>query len=174
MTTLAILLSLVGGGLLSTPDNAPAVSNHAGLFLCLTALGLALPNSMADGSVISGELVAPNDDGAVIRRASGGLTSRMGWDKFAETRRELAKEPGSRRRWRRSSILPRVPPRWPSPRCGQGTPGKINRRPGRQTFAACRRRRAIYRADHPGRKPYAGYEVSVFRNYPAAAVVARA
>ena len=62
--------------------------------LCLWAWDAPAPDfKMSDGSVITGELVAPNDDGTVIRRSSGGLTSRLGWDKFAQdTLKTLAQD----------------------------------------------------------------------------------
>lgn len=67
--------------------------------LAVGLMMVALPASaaeltMADGSVISGELVAPNDDGTVIRRTSGGLSPRISWDRFSQaTLTELANDP---------------------------------------------------------------------------------
>ncbi len=146
------------------------------LFLCLAGLRLPAPDfKMADGAVITGVLVAPNDDGAVIRRASGGLTSRMGWDRFAQdTLRELAKtpelkevveafidaaEPGPEEE--RPEIVVKDPP---------GKVARPTRAPGLisslSTPAGLFILLIFFLANL-----YAAYEVSVFRNYPAAAVV---
>ena len=56
-----------------------------GLAFLLAGFEAPAPDfKMSDGSVVTGELVAPNDDGTVIRRASGGLTSRIAWERFAQ------------------------------------------------------------------------------------------
>src|SRR5690606_26090223 len=65
------------------------------LGVCLAAvMATSAQFKMADGAVIEGELVAPNDEGTVIRRASGGLTGRIPWDRFAqETLQEFTNNP---------------------------------------------------------------------------------
>lgn len=131
---------------------------------------------MADGAVITGALVAPNDDGTVIRRSSGGLTSRLGWDKFAqETLRELSQDeklkelveayidaPESEMDVARPEIVVKDPP------------GKVARPAKRphlfgtlfSTSAGWLILGVVMLANL-----YAAYAVSVFRNYPAAAVM---
>jgi hypothetical protein len=130
---------------------------------------------MADGAVITGELVAPNDDGTVIRRASGGLTSRLSWDRFSqETLQEMVKDPRLKElveayidypeeamEAERAEIVVKDPP------------GKLERpdkRPG--FFSAFSTPAGLFIVlILLGANLYAAYEVSIFRNYPAAAVL---
>ncbi len=130
---------------------------------------------MADGSVVSGELVAPNDDGAVIKRTSGGLTSRLSWDKFAQgTLNELAKDAKMKELVQAFLEAPEGAEDEARPQIVvQDPPGKVARpvkRPG--FFAAFATPAGLFifglllLANL-----YAAYEVAIFRNYPAAAVV---
>ncbi|MBL9139594.1 MAG: hypothetical protein JNK85_27240 [Verrucomicrobiales bacterium] len=130
---------------------------------------------MSDGSVISGELVAPNDDGSVIRRASGGLTSRMSWDKFSqETLHELAKDPKLKEVVEAFIDVPEsADPAAQAEIVVKQPPGKIARPAKRPGFFSALTTPAggfilliIFLANL-----YAAYEVSVFRNYPVAAVL---
>lgn len=137
--------------------------------------GLAAEFKMADGSVISGELVAPNDDGAVIRRTSGGLTSRLGWDRFAQdTLRELAKDPKLKESVEAFIDAPESADEIARPEIViKEAPGRVERparRPGLisafTTSAGWFILLAVFLANL-----YAAYEVSVFRNYPPSAVL---
>lgn len=130
---------------------------------------------MSDGSMISGELVAPNDDGSVIRRTSGGLTSRMSWDKFSqETLRDLAKDPKLKEVVEAFIDLPEsADPAAQAEIVVKQPPGKIARPTKRPGFFSALTTPAggfilliIFLANL-----YAAYEVSVFRNYPVAAVM---
>lgn len=140
-----------------------------------TAESWAADFKMADGSVITGTLVAPNDDGAVIRRTSGGLTSRLGWDKFAqETLKELAKDEKLKESVEafidapeeaEAAVRPEVVVKDP--------PGKVTRpakRPGLfavlGTPAGWFLLGVLLLANL-----YAAHEVAVYRNYPSAAVM---
>lgn len=147
-----------------------------GLGLVLLAYEAPAPDfKMTDGSVLSGELVAPNDDGTVIRRSSGGLTSRLGWDRFAQdTLVEMAKDE-KLKEWVQAFI--EVPDAGAAERPElviKDPPGKVARpakRPG--LFSALFSTQAgmfivlILLAGNL----YAAYEVAIFRNYPAAAVM---
>jgi len=145
-------------------------------WVCLAALRLpAADFKMADGSVITGDLVAPNDDGAVIRRTSGGLTSRLGWDKFAqETLQDLSKDPKLKDAVEAFIDSPESASAAARPEIvAKDPPGKLTRpekRPGLissiSTPAGLFILLIIFLANL-----YAAYEVSVYRNYPAAAVV---
>lgn len=132
---------------------------------------------MADGSVITGELVAPNEDGSVIRRTSGGLTGRLSWDLFAqETLVEMAADPRLKELVEAfidhpepaESVVPEVVVRPP--------PGKLqrpDRRPGLFSALATPAGWFILLVLF-GANLYAAYEIAVFRNYPAAAVMGTA
>lgn len=150
------------------------------LALCLT-IGAAISSpapdfKMADGSVISGELVAPNDDGSVIRRSSGGLTSRIGWDRFDQaTLHELAKDAKLKELVEAFIDSQEDPAAAARPEVVvKDPPGKVARpakRPG--LFSALFSTPAglfivlvILLANL-----YAGYEVAIYRNQPIAAVV---
>ncbi|MBX3744065.1 MAG: hypothetical protein KF833_02040 [Verrucomicrobiae bacterium] len=145
------------------------------LLFCLIALPAPAPDfKMADGSVITGELVAPNEDGTVIRRASGGLTGRLSWDLFAqETLLEMVADPRLRELVEAfidhpepaQSVVPEVVVRPP--------PGKLHRpdrRPGFFSALATPAGWFILLVLF-GANLYAAYEIAVFRNYPAAAVM---
>lgn len=147
------------------------------------ALGLwmvALPASaaeltMADGSVISGELVAPNDDGTVIRRTSGGLSPRISWDRFSQaTLTELANDPALKILVEAYIDAPESPlEAEPPPIVVQDPPGKVDR-PARKPglFAVFRTPAGWFIAlILLAANFYAAYEVAVFRNYPFAAVI---
>ncbi len=130
---------------------------------------------MADGSVISGELVAPNDDGAVIRRTSGGLTSRLSWDKFSQpTLAEMSKDDKLKELVQAFIEAPEGADEAARPQVViQDPPGKVTRpakRPG--FFAAFGTPAGLFILGILlVANLYAAYEVSIFRNYPAAAVV---
>jgi hypothetical protein len=130
---------------------------------------------MADGSSISGELVAPDDAGTVIRRTAGGMTTRLSWDKFTQEQlAEFAKEPKLKELVEafidapegndaaaKAEIVVKDPPgkvarsaRTPSLIAAYSTPAGL--------FILL----VILLANL-----YAAYEVSIYRNYPAAAVV---
>jgi hypothetical protein len=146
------------------------------LVLCLSGHVLGAADfKMADGAVITGELVAPNEDGSVIRRASGGLTSRIGWDRFAqETLIELANDPKLKDlveayidrpeealEAERAEIVVRDPP---------GRLQRPEKRPG--FFASFSTPAGLFIVlVLLAANLYAAYEVSIFRNYPAAAVM---
>lgn len=154
-------------------------------WLLQIALGLALvlwaceapatDFKMTDGSVVTGELVAPNDDGTVIRRTLGGLTSRLPWDRFAqETLVEMAKDE-KLKEWVQAFI--EVPDSAEAERVElvvKDPPGKVARpakRPG--LFSALFSTQVgmfIVLVVVLGNL-YVAYEVSIFRNYPAAAVM---
>lgn len=154
-------------------------------WLLQIALGLALmlwacdapaaDFKMTDGSVVTGELVAPNDDGTVIRRTSGGLTGRLPWDRFSqETLVEMAKDE-KLKEWVQAFI--EAPDSAASERLElvvKDPPGKVARpakRPG--LFSALFSTQAgmfIVLVVMLGNL-YVAYEVSIFRNYPAAAVM---
>lgn len=148
------------------------------LGLALVLMGVEAPApdfKMSDGSVVTGELVAPNDDGTVIRKSSGGLTGRIAWDRFSqETLGELAKEE-KLKDWVQAFID--VPDSAAAARpevVVKDPPGKVSRpakRPG--LFSALFSTQAgmfvvlvVMLANL-----YAAYEVSIYRNYPAAAVM---
>lgn len=146
------------------------------MFLGLVLLnGQASDFKMSDGSVITGELVAPNDDGAVIRRASGGLTGRMGWDRFAqETLVELAKDPKLKEAVEAFIDSPESAAAAARPEIVvKDPPGKVFRpakTPGflssLSTPAGLLMLLVILVANL-----YAAHEVAVYRNYPSAAVM---
>lgn len=129
---------------------------------------------MTDGSVITGSMVAPNDDGAVIRRSSGGLTSRMGWDRFAqETLIELAKDPKLKESVEAFIDAPEsADPARPEV-VVKDPPGKVVRpakAPG--MFAALGTQAGLFiLAILILANLYAAHEVAVYRNYPSAAVM---
>jgi len=154
-------------------------------WLLQIALGLALvllaceapaaDFKMTDGSVVTGQLVAPNDDGTVIRRTSGGLTGRLAWDRFAQdTLVEMAKDE-KLKEWVQAFI--EVADAGASERVEvvvKDPLGKVARpakRPG--FFSALFSTQAgmfIVLVLMVGNL-YVAYEVSIFRNYPAAAVM---
>jgi hypothetical protein len=130
---------------------------------------------MADGAVITGSLVAPNDDGTVIRRSSGGLTSRLSWDRFAQdTLRELAQDEKMKELVQAYIDAPETEVEVRPEITVQDPPGKVGRparRPGLlSAFFSTRAGWAILLIVVAANL-YAAYEVSVYRNYPAAAVV---
>ncbi len=144
--------------------------------LCLWAWDAPAPDfKMSDGSVITGELVAPNDDGTVIRRSSGGLTSRLGWDKFAQdTLKTLAQDAKLKELVQAYIDAPEDATEATRPEVViKDPPGKVERPAKRPGFFAAFTTPAgllilgiLFLANL-----YAAYEVSVFRNYPAAAVL---
>lgn len=146
------------------------------MFLGLVLLlnGRASDFKMSDGSVITGELVAPNDDGAVIRRASGGLTGRLSWDRFAqETLLELAKEPKLKEAVEAFIDSPESAAAARPEIVVKDPPGKVFRPakpPGflssLSTPAGLLMLLVILVANL-----YAAHEVAVYRNYPSAAVM---
>lgn len=146
------------------------------LFLGFSSPGLlAIDFKMADGAVITGDLVAPNDDGAVIKRASGGLTSRLGWDRFSqETLLELAKDPKLKEAVEAFIDSPDNSAAVARPEIVvKDPPGKVARpakRPGllsaMSTPAGLFILLIILVANL-----YAAHEVAVYRNYPSPAVM---
>lgn len=136
--------------------------------------GMAADFKMADGSVIRGELVAPNDDGSVIRRASGGLTGRLGWDRFAqETLIELAKDPKLKEAVEAFIDAPEEAAVERPEVVVKDPPGKVSRPAKTPGFLAALSTPAgwfillvIVAANL-----YAAHEVAVYRNYPSAAVM---
>lgn len=147
-----------------------------GLVLFLPAYHAPAPDfKMSDGSVVTGELVAPNDDGSVIRRSSGGLTSRIAWDRFSqETLAELSKD-DKLKDWVQAFIeVPDSAAAGKAELVIKDPPGKIARpakRPG--LFASLFTTQAgffILLVIFLGNL-YAAFEVAVYRNYPAAAVM---
>lgn len=146
------------------------------LVLCLAALRApALDFKLTDGTVINGELVAPNDEGAVIRRSGGGLTTRYSWDRFSQaTLHEIAKEP-KLKEWveafidapegANDKVAPELVIKQPA-----GLIDRPAKRPGLfsalSTPAGLFLLGLIFLANL-----YAAYEVSVFRNYPVPAVL---
>jgi len=147
-----------------------------GLALLMLAFEAPAPDfKMADGSVVTGELVAPNDDGSVIRRSSGGLTGRIPWDRFSqEVLVELSKDE-KLKEWVQAFIdVADASAAEKAELVVKDPPGKVARpakRPG--LFSALFGTSAgmflvllIFLGNL-----YAAYEVSVFRNYPAAAVM---
>jgi hypothetical protein len=146
-----------------------------GLALVLWACEVpAADFKMSDGSVVTGELVAPNDDGTVIRRTSGGLTGRLAWDRFAQdTLVEMAKDE-KLKEWVQAfievpdSISERVELVVKDPAGKVARPAK---RPGLfSAFFSTQAGMFIVLVLMLGNL-YAAYEVSIFRNYPAAAVM---
>lgn len=147
-----------------------------GLALLMLAFEAPAPDfKMADGSSVTGELVAPNDDGSVIRRSSGGLTGRIPWDRFAqETLVELAKDE-KLKEWVQAFIdVADSSAAEKAELVVKDPPGKVVRptkRPG--LFSALFGTQAgmfLVLVIFLGNL-YAAYEVSIFRNYPAAAVL---
>lgn len=145
------------------------------LVLCLWGLNAPAPDfKMTDGSVITGELVAPNDDGTVIRRASGGLTSRLGWDRFAqETLQTLAQDPKLKELVQAYIDAPDTEETARPEVVVKDPPGKVERPARRPGFFSAFTTPAgllilgvLFLANL-----FAAYEVAVFRNYPAAAVL---
>jgi hypothetical protein len=145
------------------------------LAFCLAAFEAAAPDfKLADGAVITGELVAPNDEGTVIRRSSGGLTSRLGWDRFSqETLQEFAKDPQLKELVEAYIDYPMPEEEEQAPIVVQEPPGLVERPAKRPGFFSAFATPAgwfivlvMFAANL-----YAAYEVSVFRNYPAAAVM---
>lgn len=134
---------------------------------------------LVDGTVISGELVAPRDNGVVIRRTTGGLTDRLPWERFSvETLRELHQNPqltefvevhlaladpeaGAALAAKQAIVIKPVPGKLERPaRRPALLPGLFGTPIGWFIVAV------LLAANF-----YAAYEVSLFRNYPAAAVM---
>lgn len=147
-------------------------------FLVLAALAAELSAAdfkMSDGSVITGTMVAPNDDGAVLRRTSGGLTSRLGWDRFAqETLIELAKDPKLKESVEAFIDAPESAEEAARPEVVvKDPPGRVARPskvPG--LFAVLGTPAGWFMlAVFLLANLYAGHEVAVYRNYPSAAVM---
>ncbi len=153
------------------------LSSILGVLLCLLAATevFAPDFKMADGAVITGDLVAPNEDGSVIRRASGGLTGRIGWDKFSqETLQELSRNPSLKELVEAYIDAPESPTSGSRPEIVvKEPPGLLPRPEKRPGFFAAFTTPAgwfivlILLAANL----YAAYEVSIYRNYPAAAVM---
>ncbi|MFN0066560.1 MAG: hypothetical protein ACKVYV_02890 [Limisphaerales bacterium] len=135
---------------------------------------------LADGSVISGELVAPRDNGVVIRRSAGGLTDRIPWERFSvETLRELNQNPqlvefvevhlaladpeaGAALAARQAIVLKPVP-------------GKLERPAKRPALLPALFGTPIgwfILAVLLAANFYAAYEIALFRNYPPLVVMA--
>lgn len=134
---------------------------------------------LADGTVISGELVAPRDNGVVIRRSAGGLTDRMPWERFSvETLRELNQDP-------KLTEFVEVHLALADPEAGAAlaakqaivikpVPGKLERPAKRPALLSALFGTPIgwfIVAVLLAANFYAAYEVSLFRNYPAPAVM---
>ncbi len=130
---------------------------------------------MADGSLISGDLVAPNDDGTVIRRTAGGLTGRLAWDKFTQEQLvEMAKDPKLKELVEAFIDAPEgADEAVKAELVVKDPPGKVTR--------SARMPSLIGAYSTPAglfillivllANLYAAYEVSIFRNYPAPAVM---
>ncbi len=135
---------------------------------------------LADGTVIVGELVAPNDNGVIIRRAAGGLTDRIPWERFGvETLRELNANPAL-------TEFVEVHLALADPEVGAAlaareaiqikpVPGRLERPARRSTLAQALTGTPIgwfllivlYAANF-----YAAHEIARFRNYPPLVVMA--
>ncbi|MGE3311817.1 MAG: hypothetical protein AB7O66_17765 [Limisphaerales bacterium] len=147
-----------------------------GLAVVLITIESPAPDfKMADGSVVTGELVAPNDDGVVVRRSSGGLTSRLPWDRFSqETLTEMSKEENLKELVQAFIDIPESAESEKPPLVIKEPAGKVERpekRPG--LFSALFSTQAgmfILLVFMIGNL-YVAYEVAVYRNYPAAAVI---
>jgi len=147
------------------------------LLSLLVAFDVWAPDfKMADGSTVSGELVAPNDDGSVIRRSSGGLTGRIGWDRFAQdTLQTLSKDPKLKELVEAFIDSPEDATAAARPEIVvKDPPGKIARPAKRPGLLS-----ALFSTPAGGMlvlilflaSLYAGYEVAVYRNQPVAAVM---
>lgn len=145
------------------------------LLLCAAANLRAAVFKMADGSVISGDLMAPNDDGTVIRRTSGGMTGRLHWDKFAQDQlQEMARDPKLKDLVEAFIDSPEGANNAARPELVvKDPPGKVNRSARRPSLMAAYSTPAglIIVLLVLAANLYAAYEVSIFRNYPAAAVM---
>lgn len=146
------------------------------LFLLMAALPLfAAEYKMADGAVINGELVAPNEEGTVIRRTSGGLTSRLGWDRFAqETLVQFAQDPSLKELVEAYIDAPEGVVEAKPELVVKQPPGRLERparRPG--IFSAFTGTSAgwFILLVLLAANLYAAYEVAIYRNYPLAAVM---
>lgn len=145
------------------------------LGVCLAAvMATSAQFKMADGAVIEGELVAPNDEGTVIRRASGGLTGRIPWDRFAqETLQEFTNNPALAGFVEAYIDYPEPPEEERVEIPVHDPPGLLERSPKRPRFWAAYGTPAgwfillvLFAANL-----YAAYEVAIYRNYPPAAVI---
>jgi hypothetical protein len=147
-----------------------------GLALVFSAVEAPAPDfKMSDGSVVTGELVAPNDDGSVIRRSSGGLTGRIPWDRFAqETLMELSKDE-KLKEWVQAFIdAPDLGVEARPEVVVKDPPGKVERpakRPGLFSALFSTQGGMFIVLVILAANLYVAYEVSVYRNYPAAAVM---
>ncbi len=147
-----------------------------GLALIMLALDAPAPDfRMADGSVVTGELVAPNDDGTVIRRASGGLTGRIAWDRFAQdTLVEFSKDE-KMRDWVLAFIdLPDTAGPEKVELVIKEPPGKVARpakRPGLMSALFSTQAGMFILLVLLLGNLYVAFEVAIFRNYPIAAVM---
>lgn len=146
------------------------------LVLSLMALRApALDFKLTDGTVINGELVAPNDEGAVIRRTAGGLTPRYGWDRFSQaTLQELAKD-AKLKEWVEAFIdSPEGAKDHVAPALVIKEPAGLLVRPAKRPglFSALAAPAGLFLLGVVLlANLYAGYEVSVYRNYPLPAVL---
>lgn len=145
------------------------------LLICFVAFEApAADFKLADGAVITGELVAPNEEGTVIRRATGGLTSRIGWDRFSqETLLQMLEDPGLKDYVEAYIEYPDPPEEERPEIVVKDPPGKIERparRPSLSSAFATPAGLFILLVLFAGNL-FAAYEIANYRNYPALAVL---
>lgn len=132
---------------------------------------------LVGGGTLSGEIVSANPQGLVVKKEDGSFSPRTPWTNFTQNAlNELAKNPKTKsfvelyveppeeqsaKKKAEPEITVKIPPRLDRPDRTAGI-GALFKSPLSIVLLLI-----IYAANI-----YAGYEVSIFRNYPAAAVCA--